>query len=109
MHTVIRADLRANWDNGDAWASTMSAWFSIADVLYVTGEDIPNDWGYRQPATTDHVIANMCNDAAENGEWLATDLREAYYTRLVTADDLRHAGNILKRLSDILEANDRSY
>ena len=107
MHTVIHADLRANWDNGDAWGSTMGAWFSIADVLYVTGEDIPNDWGYRQPNTTTRVLANMYDE--NNGDWLAADLRESYYTNLVTADDLRHAGNVLKRLSDILEANGRSY
>lgn len=107
MHTIIRAELRNDWDNGDAWGSAMSSWHSIADVLYIAGESIPNDWAYHNPWPPAHVVHRIYDE--DNGDWLAADLREAYYTNLVTADDLRHAGNVLARYSNILDAAGRSY
>jgi len=107
MHTIIRADLRATWDNGDAWGSCVGAHFSIADVLYVIGEDIPDEWQYRQPNTTTRVRDAIYNE--DNGDWLAADLLESYYTNLITGDDLRHTGNVLSRYSDMLNAAGRSY
>jgi len=107
MHAILRADLTANWDRGDAWGSAMGAHFSIADVLYVAGEDIPAAWGYRQPNTTQAVHDAMYDE--NNGDWLAADLRESLMTGLVTADDLRHAGDVLSRYTDMLKAAGRDY
>jgi hypothetical protein len=106
VNAVIRADLRM-YSDGDAWGDTMSAWFSIADVLYVTGEELPNAWKYRQPRSEETVLENMHDP--DNGDSLAQDLLLGVGDGTVSANDLRHAGNVLDRYASILTAQGRNY
>lgn len=106
MHPLMRSNLEYGY-SGDVWADTMGAWFDIADVLYVSGNDIPAHWEYNQPWPSETVESTMF-DPDQGSVFAQTtmlDLRDGS----LTADDLRQAGDVLERYSRILKAQGRSY
>ena len=102
MHKEIREALR-QYDTGDAWGDTWSAWFAIAGVLDIQGEDVPDSWRYR-PATSLQTEAGLRKDND-----MAGYLIDEFEARLFDAEDLRRAGNVLERYVDMLRNAGRDY
>jgi len=101
MNRYIRANM-ALCSSGDAWGDTMGAWFDIADILHCDGAEIPPDWQYRRGST-------LAEDHCREESLFFADTLDDWREGAITADDLRHVGNVLARYSSILRAQGRDY
>lgn len=103
MNKEVRDILDTYGDPTDPWGSTQEAWFSIADVLYVTRDEIPSHWKYNNPWPP-YTVGRRMYEVDGLGIQLWEMLGEDF-----NSDDLRHAGNVLARYSAILKAQGRDY
>jgi hypothetical protein len=81
-------------DFGDAWGTTMGAWFSVACELYNRGANVPDAWKFRPAATS---------GPQEVDEWWQEVFADAS-----DADILRF-GRVLTRYARILEKAGKDY
>lgn len=88
-------------DAGDAWGSTMSLLFGIADALTHADETVPSAWEYRH--------APGCDALSPDEDYDAIAITAAIDSRRVSWEDARHAGDVLNRYSHVLERAGRSY
>lgn len=94
-------DIRLRFDGGDPWGSTMAEAFGIATALYVMGEEVPDHWQFSPgPILNEEIAREQWPDA----EWI-----DALEAGTFTADELRHAGNVLTRYADKLRAAGMDY
>lgn len=97
MNTYIRDTYRSLYD-GDPWGTAMSVHFAIADLLHAEGLDIPAEWGYSNPSGN-----------VDPTDYAFEDIAHAWTSGYITADELRHAGNVLHRFEDYLTRIGRDY
>ena len=102
MHNAIKQAYRWN-ESGDAWGDAMGAWFSIAAVLTIETEDVPATWQYRPGASVFREEDLRADD--DMAGYLLNEYREGVFS----ADDLRHAGNVLNRYTTMLRNAGRDY
>lgn len=102
MHEAARQLIALDSGSGDPWGDTMAHWFGIADTLEFFGESIPSDWDYRPGACGPHP------DTIRQ-EWPTCEWADILNSGQLTADDLRHAGNVLCRYARRLNAAGLSY
>lgn len=101
MHRAAKDLLALDSGMGDEWGWCMGHWFGVAETLYVSGESIPSAWAYRAGAGVD---VESVEETWPDSEWFA--LLDA---GSVTADDLRHVGNVLTRYALRLERAGLNY
>jgi len=90
----LKQEVMMNWDSGDKWGSCLGAFFPIAIEMDIRGLDIPGEWGY-SPG-----MGGPCHDDGDyNGELVQESSDNA----------LIKMGNILHRLSNLLETQGHSY
>jgi hypothetical protein len=101
MHPEIRAHIDISY-SGDDWGTAMGAMFSIADVLEHEAPDlIPSVWQYRH--------SPICDGPDESDDWFGVQLLELLADDIITAADVRTAGDIVNRWCDLLRAAGRDY
>lgn len=92
-----------NGRNGDAWGSSMCAWFDIAHAIEHYGTDyVPHAWNYRDSMGCRGL------DKHESGENDSARSLAAGILRGRESDIVR-AGNVLKRYTRILKRAGRDY
>lgn len=90
----LMQEFRLMGDFGDAWGTTMGAWFDVAAELYNRGADIPAEWRYRPGA---------CSGAQEVSDYWA-EIFKAY-----SDAELLKFGRILNRYAGVLKTAGRDY
>lgn len=91
-------EFRMNFDDGDAWGSTIGFHFAIADYLQNNAPElIPEEWEYRAGASTD------------TEDFHYTQLEELTEAGVATIEDIVHAGKVLHRYSAQLELAGLDY
>lgn len=94
-----RCDLFSmSYDLGDAWGSVMQHWFAIAEVLHHKDEDIPESWKYKRESKADVLV-----------EWPDAEYLEMFEAGTITADDLRHDGNLFEQYAAALKGAGLDY
>jgi hypothetical protein len=94
--------LRDSFDGGDAWGSTLSAHFDIAECLHRHGADIPSEWEFR-PSPLLNVGDPLPEDCSYFAEQIDLMMREGHVSNLV------HAGNVLMRYAAQLKLAGEDY
>lgn len=89
----------------DPWGDTMGVWFGIAETLYRDYEDIPADWQFRPSP----VIVQGDPPDDDDDSWPECEIASLYFGGHVTADELRHAGNVLTRYAAQLKLAGLDY
>lgn len=97
QNPVIVLFLTEAYDAYDAWGSTVSAHFDIAECLYRNGAEVPAEWEFR-PSPMLNVGDELDPD---EDSMFALDidlmLRGGHYRNLI------HAGTVLGRYAHILK------
>jgi hypothetical protein len=102
MATIKRKvpEIKVDWDEYDAFGSTMAWWFGCADALSFAGEWIPDEWEY----VGQHLL-----DLDEDEDFNAVMLTEYVENGDLTWDDVRHFGNVFQRYRENLGRLGRDY
>lgn len=97
MNAALKAEMNLQ-DWYDAYGTTGSWGFAIADFLADSGAEVPAHWEYRQGLAgtdTDTYEYQTLTELHENGH--------------ASIEDITHLGNVLLRYSEILQHQGRSY
>lgn len=104
MNSYIR-DIIRDQRSGDVWGDTMAPLFSIAEVIYCLGFDVPTELQFRPSP-----MLSLAHIEANRDEYdCATQLLGLVDDNLVGAGELQEAARILNRYCDILKAQGRDY
>lgn len=106
MNPIIRHHIDM-LNDGDKWGTAMGAFFSIASAFYLNGGCDMGDtylpWGFRaSPLLQD-------DDAHRDEDWLMAELLTLLDEGTVTMPDLRHAGDVLHRYTNMLKTAGLDY
>lgn len=77
----------------------MSMWFGASNVLYHENEEIPLAWHYQNGG----LQRDACLDYPD------AEILGLYRENYVSADDLRHFGNVLQRIVSLCETQGIDY
>jgi hypothetical protein len=104
---VIGGYVADGWDSYDPYGSAMEAFFAIAEILYVMGEEIPREWGF----TAGLGLAECTIDdfADDDSGHLRMMLADEVRNGTIKASDLLKAGRIIRKYIDIVIPEDRKY
>jgi len=102
MSPQARSLLTLDSGDGDPWGWALGHHFAIADLLFTFGEDIPEAWQFR-PGARAYREADL-EDSWPDSEWL-----DLYRSEMVTADELRHVGNVLARYTRLCVLHGLDY
>jgi hypothetical protein len=100
VNTAIRAEWSLTGD-GDRYGDTMEWCFACAYALWAFSSDIPAAWQFRAGAGL--TVEDIRDD------YPASILLDMLDDGTVTADDIRHAGDVFVRYADVLTAAGQSY
>jgi hypothetical protein len=87
-----------SYDRGDAWGSVMQHWLAVATVLNYAGETIPSSWNFIPGHTAERM-----------NEWPDTEYFAMLEAGTITADDLRHDGNLFEEYANALKDAELDY
>jgi hypothetical protein len=105
MHPLLRD--RVTEDSTDKWTGTLSVHFAIADCLTALREYIPIWWEYAPGAVKTNALT--LNDLINEDDYPTCCIAQELVSGELTADDLRHAGNVLHRYTNVLRTAGEDY
>ena len=98
------AIVREDFDNYDKWGSALGHRFGIATVLWVMGEYVPYGWEF-----SPGMAAIGPDDIREDETYPDIYWLDELESGTISADDMRHAGNVLARYAELLRRADLDY
>jgi hypothetical protein len=104
MNPILR-DLITD-DPADLWGAALSVHYAIADVLTAWGEHVPRHWEFRPSLVAEQKTLNRLVNSRNYED---SEIAIAVLAGKVTADDLRYAGNVLHRYTNVLHLAGKSY
>lgn len=93
--------IREGWDDGDKWGSALTAQFDVAETLTRYGAHVPDEWEYSPGLSVSGPLS--LDDASWEQLELDNLMRQGYETQI------RHAGEVMRRLVHIYELEGLSY
>lgn len=103
MRNPIIETMTTEGDMSDPWGTVLSTQFDIAEILWIEGEYVPNEWEFR-PAAGLHTVS-----ISEYSEDHHSFVAEMWLNGYVDADTMRQAGTILSRYLNILRLAGMDY
>lgn len=100
MNANARSLLALDSGIGDECGWALGHHFGIAEVLYANGERLPASWEFRPGAGSGQV---------DSEQWPDSEWAEMLDSGAVSADDLRHVGDVLARYCAVLRHAGRDY
>lgn len=89
----------------DPWGDSLGVFFGIAEALYRDCEDIPAHWQYRASP----MIVPGEPRGEDDDSWPECEIEQLYADGYVTADELRHAGNVVERYLNLVKMAGLDY
>jgi hypothetical protein len=99
--------LSDDYDPGDIKGWALGWMFPVAEVLHITGADIPDEWGFSPSPFLEGMNLREYADSAES--WRESEVVDALAAGMST-DELVYVGRVVDRyMSAFIRGTDRDY